>query len=273
MALWAAGSRCVGAFGVCGRAAAPRRYWDLGPGGEGLGSCGPAVEGWREVLSPHHPHSGTCPFPLPLAGLFTSCPAATRGCAFPTEPRGLSVGSTLLSGSEWSWERAGLDLSPSPRGPEVLPSSPRPVALWVLHSSLLAAAGRAARFMQPSEGRWLEERVGKVPFFQVSWKLILEVCSYLNERSYCYRRRKVKPKRLWLLLTRVKQDRIKGSTALEMTVEPSRYNCRKVSLKIENDSEIFCGITGFINFWLQYLLLVEKLIRIVRQCSRIMNSR
>lgn len=62
-------------------------------------------------------------------------------------------------------------------------------------------------------------------FFQVSWKIVLEVCSYRNERSDCYRRRKVKPKSLWLLLTRLKQDRMKGSTALELTIESSRYNC------------------------------------------------
>lgn len=31
------------------------------------------------------------------------------------------------------------------------------------------------------------------------------------------------------------------------------------SLKIETDSDIFCGITGFVNFWLQYLLLIGKL--------------
>lgn len=36
-------------------------------------------------------------------------------------------------------------------------------------------------------------------------------------------------------------------------------------LKIENGSIIFCGITGFVNFWLQYLLLIEKLLKIVRQ--------
>lgn len=31
------------------------------------------------------------------------------------------------------------------------------------------------------------------------------------------------------------------------------------SSKIENDSSIFCGITRFVNFWLQYLLLIQKL--------------
>lgn len=100
MALWAPGSRCAGAFGIPTRAAEPRGDWDLGPGGERLGSCGPELEVGGRSSSAHHPHPSTCPFPLLLAGLFTSCPAATRGCAFPTEHRGLSVGSTLFSGRE-----------------------------------------------------------------------------------------------------------------------------------------------------------------------------
>jgi hypothetical protein len=31
----------------------------------------------------------------------------------------------------------------------------------------------------------------------------------------------------------------------------------KESLKIADDRGLFCGVTGFVSFWLQYLLLAE----------------
>lgn len=42
---------------------------------------------------------------------------------------------------------------------------------------------------------------------------------------------------------------------------------------MEKDSKIFCDATGFVNFWLPNLLLVEKLFRIVGQCNKNLSSR
>lgn len=227
MALWAPGSRCAGAFGVPSLAAAPCRDWDLGPGprwgGAGrLRTCAGGLE--RGPLDPPPPsrHLPLPPSPGPFVYVLPGCHA--RLCFPRRAPRPERRVHTPF------WQRVELGAGwagPQPQSSGPRSSLPLPETSRSLGASFQPACccGESCTLWQSSEGRKLEERVGKVQFFQVSWKLVLEVCSYRNERSDCYRRRKGKPKNLWLLLTRLKQDRMKGSTALELTIESSRYNC------------------------------------------------
>lgn len=52
-------------------------------------------------------------------------------------------------------------------------------------------------------------------------------------------------------------NQMKAGVILGYGIVPLKIKAEKGSIRIENVGRIFCSITGFVNFWLQYLLLVE----------------